>query len=305
LAEFKPLVAQEKVAAVVREALGAEVRGLRLLKGGQLSQAFAFGTDAGEFVVRFNADPVGFLRDRYAAEHFASPALPIPRVIGSGAVDGLAFAITEFVPGGHLHSRPPGEYLRLLPLALDALDALHRVDPGEATGYGPWRGPGRGLYPTWRRFLEGANEEETEGFFTGWHRLFDESFLERDLYEAISRRMLALVEFCPEERRILHGDFGFDNVLADGERITGVLDWSTLSYGDFVYDLARIDFFSASDAVTDLLRRRYAATTPHYAERLACYRCWTGLGALRFYALANQRPIYEWAKQQVARHLAG
>jgi hygromycin-B 4-O-kinase len=300
LADFKPLVAHEQVAALLRRELGVEVRGLRLLKGGQLSQAFGFGTDAGEFVVRFNKNSTGFERDRYAAEHFASPALPIPRIVMTGEADGLGFAISEFAPGGHLHVRPPGEYLRLLPQALDALDALHRIDPGDVVGYGYWQEPGRGRWPTWRRYLETVIEEEAEGFFAGWHRLFTESFLERDLYESAYRRMLELAAACPDERWILHGDFGFDNVLSDGERITGVIDWSDLAYGDFVYDLARIDLFSANPAVTELLRVRYAATTPNYAERLACYQCWTSLNGLRFYALADNRAAYDWARQRLA-----
>ena len=300
MADFKPLVAPEVVEALLRNELGAEIRGLRLLKGGQLSQAFAFEAGDSELVVRFNQTLTGFERDRYAWEHFASPLLPIPRVLTLGEVGGLAFAISEFVPGGHLHTRPSVEYLRLLPLALDALDALHRVDPGDGEGYGHWREPGSGSQSSWRRFLESAIEEETEGFFAGWHRLFADSLLERDLYEATYARMLELAAFCQEERRILHGDFGFDNVLATSERITGVLDWSGLAYGDFVYDLARIDFFSANPAVNRLLRERYAATTPHYAERLACYQLWTGLNGLKFYAKANARPVYEWAKRRIA-----
>jgi hygromycin-B 4-O-kinase len=300
LADFKPLVAPDVVEALLRQELGTEIQGLRLLKGGQLSQAFGFDAGGEALVVRFNQTSTGFERDRYAWEHFASPALPIPRVLTLDEAEGLAFAISDFVPGGHLHMRPPAAYLRLLPLALDALDALHRIDPGEGDGYGQWREPGHGNQPSWRRFLEMVIEEETEGFFAGWHQLFTESFLERDLYEATYRRMLELAACCPEERRILHGDFGFDNVLATGDRIIGVIDWSGLAYGDFVYDLARIDFFSANPAVTKLLRERYAATTPHYAERLACYQCWTGLNGLKFYAKANARPSYEWTKQRIA-----
>jgi hygromycin-B 4-O-kinase len=304
LADFKPAITTEQVAELLRAELGTAVRDLRLLKGGELSRAYGFGTGEGEFVVRFNANEVGFRRDRYASEHFASPELPIPRILAIGQAEGTAFALSEFVRGEHLHMRSPGEYLRLLPRALDVLDALHRIDAGDAVGLGYWQEPGRGQFPTWRRYLAAVIEEEPAGFFAGWHRLFNESFLERDLYEATHRRMLELAAACPEERWILHGDFGFDNVLADRERITGVLDWSDLAYGDFVYDLARIDLFSANPAVTELLRGRYAAATPNYAERLACYQCWISLNGLRFYALAGNRAAYGWAKQRLAESLA-
>ncbi len=83
-----------------------------------------------------------------------------------------------------------------------------------------------------------------------------------------------------------------------------MLDWASLGYGDFVYDLARIDFFSDNDAVTEFLCRRYA-TTPGYADRLRCYECLIGLDGLRFYAAANQRPAYDWTKRRLAACLAG
>lgn len=305
MADFKPTVAPEVVEALLREQMGATIAGLRPLPGGHLSRAFAFSTGDGEFVVRFNAVGDGFWRDRYAAEHFASPALPIPRIVATGRVEGAAFAISAFVPGTHLHARPPADYLRLLPRALDALDALHRIAPGAGEGYGVWLVAGRGQSPSWRRFLESVIEEEAEGFFAGWHRLFAETFLERDFYEATHARMLALAAHCPEERAILHGDFGFDNVLAEDGRITGVLDWASLAYGDPVYDLARLDFFSASDAVTALLRERYAAHLPRYAERMACYACWIGLNGLKFYAKAGDRAAFAWTKGRIAAALAG
>ena len=302
---FKPQIAPEAVEALLREQFGREVVGLRLLKGGNLSQAFAFGSADGEFVVRFNATPTGFLRDQYAGEHFAAPALPVPRVLTIGEREGTAFAISERAAGTHLHERPPAEYLQLLPRALDALDTLHRVAAGDSVGYGVWREPGHGQFASWRHFLEAAFAEEDEGFFAGWHRLFTESFLERDFYESAYRRMMEHAAACPEERWIIHGDFGFDNVLADDGRITGVLDWSNLSYGDFVYDLAWIDFFSQNPAVTALLRERYAPTTPNFAERLACYGCWIGLAnGMRFFAKAGNRPAYDWAKGRVRHYLA-
>lgn len=301
---FKPTIARGVIEALLREELGTAIGGLRPLSGGQLSQAYAFDAGGERRVVRLNAAAAGFWRDRFAAEHFASPALPIPRILAAGEVEGIAYAISEFVPGGHLHARPPGDYLRLLPRALDALDALHRIAPGAGSGYGVWLATERGQYPTWRRFLESTIEEEGEGFFAGWHALFGGSFLERDFFEATYARLLALAAHCPEERRILHGDFGFDNVLAEDDRITGVLDWASLAYGDPVYDLARLDFFSANDAVTALLRERYAARTPAYAERMACYACWIGLNGLKFYAKAGDRAAYGWTKGRIAAALA-
>jgi aminoglycoside phosphotransferase (APT) family kinase protein len=47
---------------------------------------------------------------------------------------------------------------------------------------------------------------------------------------------------CPEERRFLHGDDGFGNVLARDGEVTAVLDWLDAKDGDFVDDVAWLDF---------------------------------------------------------------
>ena len=41
-----------------------------------------------------------------------------------------------------------------------------------------------------------------------------------------------LMSFCGDQKHLFHGDFGFDNVLSDGSRVTGVLDWAECGYGE-------------------------------------------------------------------------
>jgi aminoglycoside phosphotransferase (APT) family kinase protein len=38
----------------------------------------------------------------------------------------------------------------------------------------------------------------------------------------------------------MHGDLQVDHVLLDGDRVTGVLDWSEAGQGDALYDLATL-----------------------------------------------------------------
>jgi hygromycin-B 4-O-kinase len=45
-------------------------------------------------------------------------------------------------------------------------------------------------------------------------------------------------------RSLLHCDLINRNVLVDGDRITGVVDWGCSLYGDHLYDLAWFDFWS-------------------------------------------------------------
>src|SRR5262249_10852686 len=159
----------------------------------------------------------------------------------------------------------------VLSAALDTLDAIGQADLGASRGFGVWDADGQGQAASWREHLADVIENRTEGFYQDWHALFRSSFLERELYEALYRRMLELAACCPEERSLIHNDYHFDNVLTDGERITGVIDWGNACYGDRLYDAAWVAWVFFKDGNIDAatpLRERHGAL-PNYAERMA------------------------------------
>jgi len=302
MSTIKPIIGRERLHALLRDHFGDAIAEVRPLDGGQISRAFSFVAGGRAYVARFNASAAGFARDRYASQLFASTGVPVPRVVTIGQVDDLHFAISEQAPGRTLKSLSAVEYQRLLPQALDVLDRIHAHDAHAGQGFGPWAEIGAGQYTSWRDYLLAIMDDETEGFHQGWHALFRDSFLERDVYESVYARMHRLAGHCPEERSLLHGDYGFDNVLTDGARITGVIDWSNMGYGDFLYDVAWLAFWSASGDVDALLRDRYVGgrdPVPHYAERIACYQCRIGLDALRFFARVDQLEAYRWSRDRL------
>ena len=160
---------------------------------------------------------------------------------------------------------------------------------------------GAGRYPSWAASLGAIAEEDPDDFYGRWSRLYDESFLERPLCEQVLARLIALLPCCPPIRSLVHGDFGFDNVIVAGERITAVLDWANMKYGDFLFDVAWLNFWPSPTRYADLFRRFYAErgrTVPHYEERIRCYTCYIGLEALRFFAHTGQREPYIWARDR-------
>ncbi|MHB8630567.1 MAG: aminoglycoside phosphotransferase family protein [Candidatus Limnocylindria bacterium] len=106
-------------------------------------------------------------------------------------------------------------------------------------------------------------------------------------------RMRELIEHCPEERHLVHDDLMNFNVLADGDRISAVLDWGSSKYGDFVYDVAKLVFYQPWYAAwrnldfAVLARAHYDAiglAVPRFAERLACYCLSIGLSDMAYSA---------------------
>jgi hygromycin-B 4-O-kinase len=298
------------VLALLRERFAPEIRDLHRLTGGEFSRAYGFWSGGGEYVVRVSAFPhaaEAFAKDDYAWRHFASPSLPIPRVVAIGQTPDGHFAVSERVVGRRLAELSVEARRVLLPTTLDTFDAIARADLGDSRGYGPWDANGRAHAVSWRGFLAEVIEDRREGFYRHWHRLFESSFLERPVYELVYRRMLELAAYCPEERALLHCDYHFDNVLTDGRRITGVIDWGNAAYGDPLFDVAWVGWVFFKDAGLDarsLLRERHGAA-PRFEERVACYECRIGLDDLRFFARTGRREQYEATRDWLLGLVAG
>ncbi|HEY3993347.1 MAG TPA: phosphotransferase, partial [Ktedonobacteraceae bacterium] len=201
----------------------------------------------------------------------------------------------------------PQEVRNLVPHMLDILEAVHSVDTSETRGYGIFDYQGKGLASSWHRSLSIIAEEEDEkDYFGKWYRLFDETFLERDLYEDLYRRMTALLAHCPENRNLILGGLSTRNLLAQDGKITAVLDLLEASYGDVVYDIAALDFWSPwlgmREAFLEYQQQR-GRELPFYAERLLCYECHHALIGLRFFAKGGNEAAYQMVRAIIQQKL--
>lgn len=287
-----------------------DVGDVERLAGGVFSRAYAFTSGGREYVVRVNSavhGAEGFAKDDYAARHFASPALPIPRVlmIGTTADERAWFAISERVGGRTLQECSPDEARAALPALLEAVDSIGRADVSASHRYGDWGDDGEGKFASWHAYLSAIMRDEPEGYFRNWHALFQNSFLEREVYEAVYRYMLWLAEHCPEERALIHNDLWLDasNLLVEDGQVAGVIDWANALYGDPLYEVARIVWGTGwpgwwENADVARLRDRYSSV-PGFDLRIACYQCHIGLDDLRYLAKNGRRPDYEIARDRL------
>ncbi len=300
--DLRPQFDIATVDTFLRTHLGRPVEDVQGLRGGEICTAFAYSLAGERYVIRFSAAASGFVHDRYAYERFALAGIPIPRIYEIGRFGGQTFAISRYVPSGTIQHLPAERQETSAPALVEMLDRIHQIDVSALTGYGEVNDLGEGRYPSWDAYLRAIADENPDDFFGRWSRLYDESFLERSLCEQVLARMIALLPFCPPEHSLVHGDFGFDNVIVDGERITAVLDWANMKYGDFLFDLAWLGFWPSPVPYGDLFLRYYAErgrALPHYEERLLCYTCYIGLTALRFFAHTSQEAPYSWACDRV------
>ncbi len=308
----KPRVAEQDALALLREHFTAPIEGLSMVPGGQVAQIYAFSVNSDEYILRFAPHMGANLEKelsihRLLATSLGSSLVPIPPVLHVGRLGTLHFAISRRMQGTPLSELPPPESAATIPELLETLDAIHAVDVRATAGSGLFGDDGTGLFPSWRASLAAIHVEEPAADSSGKRRsVFETTFLERDLWDTIYARMIHLLDFCPEDRYLVHGDYGFDNVLAADGRITAVLDWVNAQYGDFLYDVAWLDFWPSGLDLRDLCAAHYAErgiTPPNYAERILCYQCAIALNTLPFFAKRRNEDVYRWVRQRILSRL--
>lgn len=282
----------------LRLALDTPIDDIQPLKDGMFSQAFAFAMDGREYVLRINEHLEDFQKDAYAHDRFTGPDLPIPAVVTMGQFDmDRYYCITERCPGETLDALGADSRQRIAPDLLDKLDALHARDVSDLPGWGLTDARGEGRFASWPHYLRSFYNQK---FDFSWQTLIRDSLLERPLYMAVRAGFEELLTYVPQEKWLVHGDYGFDNVVAAGRRITGVLDWAEMRLGDFVYDIAYLDFWSKDSYHSNLWLAQAQARgqeTPHFQERRLCYMLHQALGGLAIAAIQNDAGEYAWLRE--------
>lgn len=187
-----------------------EVAGLQRVLGGWDTLLWRFITpDGGEHALRIyhlpRREEIAW-RERVALQACARAGLPAPRVEAVGEAEGLPALVLSWCPGGPLLSaieRRPWALWRLGKLFGGTQARIHAVAPPQ-------------------EFLPRAPSD--------WVSRVGER------YAHLAARVLALA---PATTSLIHMDFHPLNVIVDGGRVTGVLDWAGAAAGDRRADLAR------------------------------------------------------------------
>jgi hygromycin-B 4-O-kinase len=267
---------------------------LSAIPGGDDSLAFRVRSGEGTFVLRINRSAAGFEKDAFAFRRFAGPQLPIPRVLQIGSAADHFFCLSEAAVGRTLQDLSSAELPPLLQPTADVLQAIAEAKLGDdMAGYGPFHAIGSAPFQTWHEFLNDiANAAHYD--WTLVRRVFDVKNETGDLLD----RLLSLADDCPETRALVHGDFGSNNVLTDGEKITAVIDWSEAMFGDPLYDVANI-FFWKNWLPCMEEQASYFESRPNmrkdFGDRLLCYQLRIGLAEVYQNVVEGKLPMARWA----------
>lgn len=226
----------------LRNHLGDPVSNVVLVGEGAWSRCFGFRHGDEELVIRFGKYVDDFEKDQRAYT-FASPDLPIPKVLEIGeAFDGY-YAISTRAYGVPLEQVSASQWVALLPSLVSALEAMRTTDLSATTGFGGWGIDGNASMPSWSRFLFAALEDTPDRRTHGWRKkLATHPQAEATFVWGIDLLQQLVSDDVP--RSLLHCDLVNRNVLVADNRLSGIFDWGCSIYGDHFYELAWFDFWS-------------------------------------------------------------
>ncbi|MBW7458920.1 phosphotransferase family protein [Paenibacillus sepulcri] len=308
MSDIKSDMDGQSAAAFLQDYWGEPVSGLEAIEQGEVNRAYFFRFREQDYVVRFNAQESGFQKERYLSDHFGSDELPIPAIIEIGPVNGMYFAISKRAAGKTLVQYDADQLPLLQSVLIKLFAGINKLNVGETQGFGWILPSGNGSQASWQAHLESSFDEKEPGFWQGWHGLFEGSFLDKGLFDALYGKMMRLAAYSQEERYLVHGDFHTGNLIADGPRLTGVIDWEMAMYGDYMFDLSTFDLWSPHVRLPELYYKHCQAEgreIRHFEERFLSALLCKGLDALRFYARTNDEHAYVYVRDDLLRRIAG
>jgi hygromycin-B 4-O-kinase len=275
--------------------LHAEITHIEPVRQGEWSRTFFFSSNGLRKVVRFSAFEEDYQKDCFAAR-FSSTNLPIPPIEAIGKAFGLFFAISPHVVGKMIDQLSAGEMRDLLPALMELFFALREVDGSQTRGYGGLGADGNGTAQSWRVYLPQMPTDEPGSRLYGWKNNLAQNQEADELFRMGRERLLDLVPLCPEARHLIHNDLLHFNLLTQGQRIVGVIDWGCAMWGDFLYDLAMFTawqfYYPAMEGIdfaheAQQFFARKAVALPDFKERLRCYQLHLLLDSMVYNAWKN------------------
>lgn len=298
MSTLKTKIDRELVLNFLKSNFAQDIQSLTAIKEGETSQAFSFSSKDREFVIRVHSKKHGFEKDRYAHDHFNSQRIPIPKTFQIGQLSNKFYcSITQKAEGKIIDHFEKEEIRQFIPELINVLDSIHGFNIGD-TQFGDWEIDGKAPETSWKNYLLKLVEE----FEDYKNKTPENTLLEQEVVHKILARYKQLVGYCPNIRHLVHGDYGFNNLLSDGKKITSVIDWELSKYGDFLYDVAWLSFWETTIDYADIFLKHYQekdVSVPNLHERILCYKLHFGLGALGFFSDSEQDKSYKWAKERL------
>jgi hygromycin-B 4-O-kinase len=235
----------EEASEFLSEHYPSQVTNLKGLMGGKHSIAFSYRYSESDLIIRFNTDDKGFLKDKYAFEHFGK-YIPIPKIIELGVHKDLFYCTTEKISGETARDQYNKNDFNSLSLLYAAVEKISKIEV-RGTGYGYLNLNGNAPYQSSSDYIKSVYNSKD---LFDWDKIFQIPFVSKNFTDYIAKRMEYFDQFATGQRELLHGDFGADNIFINNNAVSGVIDWEKMRTGDHFLDVGRVLLFCPNRQAT-------------------------------------------------------
>ncbi len=287
--------------------LNDSVSHIEIINGGERSKAYSFFSNGSKYILRINNHDEGFKKDKYAYEHF-SKFIPIPKILKIGPYKNNYYSISEFCYGSSLSDDGKELSPVLVEDILSKAEIIHSVPISDQSKYGVADTNGAAKYDSWEKWILKDNTVVTkdDGTFYSWDEVIQIPFVDKEIINKLFIKIKELVQFIPKKNYLIHGDFGIGNILVNNNTVTGVIDWNEFGYGDFLFDIAWLDFWINKTDFKKAYEIHFLKnnlTIPFYQERILCHKLFIGLNTLGIYSIIGWKEEYVSTLQMVKKLL--
>ncbi len=212
-----------------------------LIGAGAWSTCYSFRHNNQDLVIRFGKHVDDFYKDEIAHQ-YATPDLPIPKVLEIGQAFDDYFAISTRVFGKPLESLNSNDWLATTPSLVAAFEALRLADVSGTSGFGGWGKDKQGSHKRWSDFLLNVANDTPDLRIHGWSKELAVTPEQEAFKWGYDLLKTLVTDDVP--RDLVHSDLINRNVFVQDNVVSCVFDWGCALYSDHLYDLAWLEFWS-------------------------------------------------------------
>ncbi|ADL52961.1 phosphotransferase family protein [Clostridium cellulovorans] len=295
-ATVKPKIDLDEINILLEKIFPYPVEQIEEAPTGKIKKVYFLKYMGKAYVIRFSKDDKEFKFEKYLQEALKGEDFPLAKLLYNGSFNNYYYAISEKIEGVAINTLSEKEVKNTLPSIMEALTKLHSIDLAEATGYG-WLDSNRdGTFDTFTGFLQSFFSREQEGFWKGWYDLFENSFLDYDIFKGLYKKMMELAPYCEGRRYLTHTDFHYNNLIINNLKLVGIIDWGGVSYLDFIFDLARLIMEFPDYNLLNEFQAFYKENnmdTSNFNQRFLCAALCHSLDGMRFWAKLGSIEAYK------------
>ena len=169
----------------------------------------------------------------------------------------------------------------------DMIFEIASTDVSSVTGYGEFTEDNKAPYASLEEFIRETFNENQEGYWHNWTKMFETTFLKKDYFDRIFAKAIQYAPFCEGRRFLANNNTFFVNMIVDDAGKTYCADWGRAGIMDFLMDFAIMDLNKPYLLVPEKLyayAKKKNIIIESFKERFLCMAYFKGIHTLMWHA---------------------